>query len=77
MRQRTSLKLLSMNHFIPKAAYFGTYDEAKARMKLEIKLPWVVNKGKRRIGKLKSCSTLLLTKGKDEDEQGEEVEDEE
>ena len=23
----------------PKAAYFGTYDEAKARIKLEIKLP--------------------------------------
>ena len=27
-----------------KAAYFGMYDEAKARIELEIKLPWVVRK---------------------------------
>ena len=58
----------------PKVAYFGTYDEAKARIELEIKLPQVVNKGKKRIAKLKNSSTLLLTKGKGEDE---EVEDEE
>ena len=61
----------------PKAAYFGTYDEAKARIELEIKLPQEVSKGKRRIEKMKSSSTILLTKGKGEDEQGEEVEDKE
>ena len=59
----------------PKAPNFGTYDEAKARIELEIKLPWVVNKGKRRIAKLKSSTPLMLIKGKGEDV--EEVEDEE
>lgn len=61
----------------PKATYFGIYDEEKARIELYIKLPHVVNKGKRRIVKLKSSSPILLTEGKGEDEQGEEVEDEE
>ena len=37
----------------PKVAYFGTCDEAKAQIELEIKLPRVVNKGKKRITKLK------------------------
>ena len=37
----------------PKATYFGTYGEEKERIKLEIKLPQVVNKGKKRIEKLK------------------------
>ena len=40
-------------------------------------LPQAVNKGKRRIAKLKSSVPLLLTEGKGKDEQGEEVEDEE
>ena len=51
----------------PKAAYFGTYDEAKARIELEIILPRAVNKRKKRIAKLKTNTTLLLTEGKDED----------
>ena len=59
----------------PKASYFGTYDEEKARIELEIKIPQVVNKAKRRIEKLKSSVPLLLTKGKGEDM--EEIEDEE
>ena len=59
----------------PKLPIFGTYDEAKARIELEIKLPQVVNKGKRRIEKLKSSTPLLLTKGKGEDV--EEAKDEE
>jgi hypothetical protein len=50
-----------------------TYDEAKARIELEIKLPRAINKGKKRIAKLKTSSTLLLTEGKGEDE---ELEDE-
>ena len=60
-----------------KAAYFGMYDEAKARIELEIKLPQAVNKEKRRIEKLKSSAPLFLTNGKGEDEKGEEVKDEE
>ena len=59
----------------PKAPYFGTYDEAKARIELEIKLTQAVNKGKRRIAKLKSSAPLMLIEGKDEDE--EKVEDKE
>ena len=31
----------------PKDAYFGTYDEAKTRIELGIKLPQAVNKGKK------------------------------
>ena len=34
---------------------------------IEIKLPWVVNKGKRRIAKLKSSTPLILIEGKGED----------
>lgn len=59
----------------PKASYFGNYDEAKAKIKLEIKPPRVINKGKRRIEKLKSSIPPLLTEGKGEDV--EDVEDEE
>lgn len=58
----------------PKVAYFGTFYEAKAKIELEIKLPQAINKGKKKIAKLKPSSTLLLTKGKGEDK---EVEDEE
>ena len=48
----------------PKAPHFGMYDEAKARIEFEIKLPQVVNKGKRRIAKLKKSTLLMLIKGK-------------
>ena len=58
----------------PKVAYLVTYDEAKAKIELEIKLPQAVNKGKKRIAKLKTISTLPLAKEKGEDE---EVENEE
>ena len=53
----------------PKAKYFGTYDEEKARIELEIKLPQAINKGKKRIAKMKTSTPLLLTKGKGEDEE--------
>ena len=60
----------------PKAPYFGTCEEAKARIELEIKLPQVVNKGKKRIAKLRQASsTLLLTKGKGDDVEEDEVEE--
>ena len=36
----------------PKAPYFGTYEEAKARIELNIKLPQVVNKGRKRMAKM-------------------------
>ena len=58
----------------PRAPHFGTYDEAKARIELKIKLPQAVNKGNRRIAKLKSNTPLILTKSKGEDI--DEVEDE-
>ena len=35
----------------PKAPIFGTYDEAKTRIELQIKIPHAINKGKRRISK--------------------------
>ena len=52
----------------PKAIYFRTYDEAKERIDLEIKLPQVVNKGRKRVEKLLKITKqesypLLLTKG--------------
>ena len=33
----------------PKASIFGTYDKAKTRIELQIKIPQAINKGKRRI----------------------------
>ena len=63
-----------MNLLILKLHFFGTYDEAKAMIELEIKLPQVVNKGKRSIAKLKTSTPLPLIEGKGEDE---EVEDKE
>ena len=48
-------------------SYFGTYEEAKTRIELEIKLSQAVNKGKRRIAKLQSSTPLMLTEGKGED----------
>ena len=58
----------------PKETYFGIYDEAKAKIELEIKLPQTVNKGKKRIAKRKKISTLLLIEGKGEDEEAEDEE---
>ena len=60
----------------PNATYFDTYEETKARIELEIKLPHVVNKGKRRIAKMQTKVPLMLTEGKGEDEE-EETEEEE
>ena len=41
----------------PNASYFGTYEEAKTRIELSIKLPQVVNKGRKRMEKMQT-STL-------------------
>lgn len=67
----------------PKATYFETYYEAKERIELEIKLPQVVNKGRKRVEKRlkrtqKESSTLILTEGKGDDlEDGDEEDKEE
>ncbi len=59
----------------PRQQIFGTYEEAKARIELEIKIPHAISKGKRKIAKLKiSTGSLMLTEGKGEDEEGEEEE---
>ena len=62
----------------PKLPAFGTYDEAKVRIELEIKLPQAISKGNRKIEKLKTdTGPLMLTEGKGEDVEGEESEKEE
>ena len=44
----------------PKASYFRTYDEAKARIKLQIKLPQAVKKKKEEDRKTKiKCTSLI------------------
>jgi hypothetical protein len=62
----------------PKLPAFGTYDEAKVRIELEIKLPQEISKGKRKVEKLKTdTGPLMLIEGKGEDAEGEESEKEE
>ena len=61
----------------PRQPIFGTYDEAKARIELQIKITQAISKGKRRIAKLKTeIGPLMLTEGKGEDEEEEEEEEE-
>ena len=62
----------------PRAPYFGTYEEEKERMELEIKLTQVVVKGKKRIAKLKQASSiLLLTDNVEDDNEESKFEEEE
>lgn len=75
---RDIIKALLNEPIDPKAKYFVTYEESKAKIKLEIKLPHNINKGKKRIAKLKqTSSTLFLTEGKGDDIEEDDVEDEE
>ena len=61
----------------PNTTYFGNYDEAKVRIELEIKLPQVLTKGKKRIEKIRQeCSTLLLIEGKGDDMEEDDTKDE-
>ena len=61
----------------PKETIFGTYDKAKARIEVEIKLPQELNKSKMRISKLKiKNAPLMITEGKGEDEEDSKKEDE-
>ena len=62
----------------PRQPVFGTYDEAKARIELQIKIPQAISKEKRRIAKLETeIGPLMLTEGKGEDEEEEEEEESE
>ena len=66
----------------PKAPYFGTYEEAKAMISLEIKLPQAMKRGRKQMEKIlketkNSNSLLLLIEGKEYDIEEEEGEVEE
>ena len=56
----------------PNLPTFGTYDEAKKRIELSIKIPQAISRGKKRVEKLKTTEgPLMLTEGKGEDEEEE------
>ena len=58
----------------PRQPIFGTYDEAKARIELQIKIPQAISKGKRSIAKLKTnVGPLMIIEGREEDEEEEET----
>ena len=63
---------------IPNIPSFGTYEEAKKRIELSIKIPQEINRGKKRVEKLRTAEgPLMLTKGKGEDEEEKSDEDDE
>lgn len=54
----------------PNLPTLGTYEEAKKRIELSIKIPQNLSRGKKRVSKLKIVEgPLMLTKGKGEDEE--------
>ena len=62
----------------PNLPNFGTYDEAKKRIELSIKIPQAINRGKKRMTKLKTVEgPLMLTEGKGGDDEKEESKKEE
>ena len=62
----------------PKLPTFGTYEEAKKRIELSIKIPQAISRGKKRVAKLKTIEgPLMITKGKGEDEEDEPEDEEE
>ena len=63
---------------IPNIPPFGTYEEAKKRIELSIKIPQAISRGKKRVAKLRTVEgPLMLTKGKGEDEESEESDESE
>src|SRR5271156_1241133 len=61
---------------IPNIPAFGTYDEAKARIELEIKLPQAITSCKRKAAKIKpTLGSPMITEDKGEDEEKEESEE--
>ena len=74
---RDIIKALFNEPTNPNLLAFGTYDEAKKRIELSIKIPQALRRGKKRVAKLKIAEgPLMLTEGKGEDE-GDEPKDEE
>ena len=58
---------------IPNIPSFVTYEEAKKRIELGIKIPQAISRGKKRVAKLKTTKgSLMLPEGKGEDEESEE-----
>ena len=52
----------------PNIPPFGTYDEAKKRIELSIKIPQAISRGKKRAAKLRTAEgPLMITEGKGED----------
>ena len=63
---------------IPGIPPFGTYEEAKKRIELSIKIPQAISKGKKRVAKLKTAEgPLMLTEGKGEDDESDESDESE
>ena len=63
---------------IPNIPPFGTYEEAKKRIELRIKIPQAISRGKKRVAKLRTAEgPLMLTEGKGEDDEGESEDEEE
>ena len=57
---------------IPKIPPFGTYEEAKKRIELSIKIPQAIKRGKKRVAKIKIAEgPLMLIEGKGEDDDDE------
>ena len=60
------IKALKNEPMDPKAPYFCTYEEAKARISLEIKIPQSMKRGRKKVERIikenkSSSSPLLLT----------------
>ena len=63
----------------PKLPVFGTYEEAKSRIELNIKIPQAINIGKKRVAKLETVEgppIIIKVKGKDEEDEPEDDEEE-
>ena len=62
----------------PKLPIFVTYDEAKKKIELGVKIPQALSRGKKRVAKLKTVvGPLMITEGKGEDEEEPDDEEEE
>lgn len=62
----------------PKLPTSGTYEEAKKRIELSIKIPQDISIGKKRVSKMKTIEgPLMITEGKGEDEEDDPEDDEE
>ena len=63
---------------IPNIPPFGTYEEAKKRIELSIKVPQAISRGKKRVAKLRTTEgPLMLTEGKGEDDESDESDESE